>query len=141
MSLTQKREPVEYTVLERSLVGNKIYEVGETAMYDGLPSENLGPTCDEGRARAIEYVESNKARLAKMKEQYGDSATRGDPAAFSKLFLEELAKANAQHAEQMAALQAGLADAVGQAVAAALAAAAPAKGKAAKAAAESDAIA
>jgi hypothetical protein len=44
----QKRDPVEYIVLEKSLIGNEIFEAGTTVKYDGLPAENLQPTCDEG---------------------------------------------------------------------------------------------
>jgi hypothetical protein len=96
----QKRDPVEYIVLEKSLIGNEIFEAGTTAKYDGLPAENLQPTCDEGRARYQEYVESNAARLAKMREQYAEApGVAGDPNAFAAAFRKELAEANAQHAE------------------------------------------
>lgn len=123
-STVAPREAVAYTVLEKSLVGNKIYEAGETAMYDGLPAENLAPTCDVGRARYQEYLESNAERIAKMKEMHSDGAF-GDQAAFGKQFLEALAQANAEHAEQMAALQASQAELIAKAVAAALASAFP----------------
>lgn len=129
---TEKRAPVAYTVLEKSLVGNRIYEEGETAMYDGLPAENLAPQCDVGKARYQEYLESNNARVAAMKEKFADSSL-GDSAAFGKVFLEALAKSNAEHAEQMAAMQAGQAELISRAVAAALAATFPnGTGKAAK---------
>lgn len=62
----EKREPVEYEVLEKSLIGNEVFEAGSKAFYNGLPAENLKPLCAEGEARAAEYVESNKARVAKM---------------------------------------------------------------------------
>src|ERR1041385_2554376 len=95
----QKREPVAYTVVERSLVGNKIFEAGETAMYDGLPAENLAPTCDVGKARYQEYLESNNTRVKKMIEMnQADASGLGDAAAFGKMFLEALAKSNEEQA-------------------------------------------
>lgn len=120
------REAVAYTVVEKSLVGNKIYEAGETALYDGLPAENLAPQCDVGKARYQEYLASNAQRIATMKEMHADNGM-GDAAAFGKLFLEALAKSNAEHAEQMAALQASQVELIAGAVAAAMAAAGGAK--------------
>lgn len=67
-----KRQPVEYEVLEKSLIGNELFEAGSRAFYDGLPAENLKPLCAEGEKRAAEYIESNKARVAKM---IADNAT------------------------------------------------------------------
>lgn len=61
-----KRTPVEYLVKEKSLIGNELFEAGTNAFYDGLPAENLEPLCDEGRARYQEYLDSNKARVARM---------------------------------------------------------------------------
>lgn len=118
---TEKRDPVKYTVLERSLIGNRIYEEGETAEYDGLPAENLAPLCEVGRARYQEYLDSNKARVAKMMENHADSSV-GDAAAFAKQFMDALAAANAAHTEQMAALQESMAAAIADGIAAALAA-------------------
>jgi hypothetical protein len=123
---TEKREPVKYTVLKKSLVGNKIYEEGETVEYDGLPAENLAPQCEVGHARFQEYTETNKARVAKMMEFHGDAAKNvGDPAAFQAAFLEALAESNKVHAEQMAALQVAQADLIAKAVASAFATAFP----------------
>jgi hypothetical protein len=59
----------KYLVLEKSLIGNEIFEAGAVVEYDGFPSENLEPTCDEGRAKRAEYEASNKARVALMMEQ------------------------------------------------------------------------
>lgn len=125
-STVEKRDPVAYTVVERSLVGNKIYEAGETALYDGLPAENLAPTCDVGKARYQEYLDTNKARVAKMIEMNAaDASGLGDAATFGKMFLEALAKSNAEHAEQMEALRASMAEMTANAVAAAFATAFP----------------
>jgi hypothetical protein len=112
---TDKREPVKYTVLERSLVGNRIYEEGETAEYDGLPAENLSPQCDVGKARYQEYLDSNAERVKKMIEMNQDSGV-GDQAAFQKQFLTMLAEQNAMHAESMAALQAQMVELMAKAV-------------------------
>lgn len=97
------RAPVKYTVLARSLIGNTIYEEGQTAEYDGLPAENLAPTCDEGRARAIDYADSNTARIAKMRADNPEAGGM-DAAAFGKAVAAAIAKSNAEHAEQLAAL-------------------------------------
>lgn len=99
----------KYVVLEKSLIGNRMYEAGETAEYNGLPAENLQPTCDVGRARYQEYLKSNAARVATMKDQFSESAV-GDPAAFATA----VAKANA---EVLASIPGMVAAAVAQAIA------------------------
>ena len=97
----ETRKPVEYRVKEKSLIGNQLYEAGATVEYDGLPADNLEPLCDEGRARADEYEQSNKQRVANMIAANQESAV-GDPAAFAKQFAEALATERAEHAAQMA---------------------------------------
>jgi hypothetical protein len=94
------RQPVQYRVKEKSLIGNRIYEAGETAEYDGLPADNLEPLCDEGRARAAEYEESNKQRVATMIAANKESAV-GDPTAFAAAFAKQLAEERAEHQAQM----------------------------------------
>lgn len=98
----EKRTPVKYTVLERSLIGNEIHEVGAVVDYDGLPADNLAPTCDEGRARAAEYERSNAERVAKMKDQYADSSL-GDPQKLFEAFRKELAASQAVMVDTIAA--------------------------------------
>ena len=98
---TEQRAPVKYTVLERSLVGNEIFEVGAVVDYAGLPSENLAPTCDEGAARYQEYLASNKERVAAMIEQNREAGV-GDPAAFLAAFRKELAVSQASQAQVIA---------------------------------------
>jgi len=95
---------VTYTVLEKSLIGNQLYEAGETARYDGLPAENLAPTCDEGRARYADYLATNKARIARMNSMYSEQAAAGDPAAFQKAVAEAIAASNLEHDKRMADL-------------------------------------
>jgi hypothetical protein len=100
MATEEKRAPVKYTVLEKSLVGNEIFEEGAVVEYDGLPAENLAPMCDEGRARYQEYLDSNAERVRKMKADYGDQAgIAGDPEAFAKAVRAAIAEANAQQAD------------------------------------------
>ncbi|MEC5161719.1 MULTISPECIES: hypothetical protein [unclassified Janthinobacterium] len=56
----------KYLVKEKSLIGNELFEAGALVDYDGLPAENLEPTCDAGRAKYQEYLESNAARVRAM---------------------------------------------------------------------------
>ena len=91
----------QYKVLEKSLVGNEIYEEGAIVEYDGYPSGNLEPMCDEGRAKADELVEVNKKRIKQMQlDNPNTPVLDGD--AFAKAVAAELAKANKAHDEQMA---------------------------------------
>jgi len=98
------RKPVKYRLKEQSLIGNQIHPAGAEVEYDGLPAENLEPLCDEGRARAAEYVRSNAARVQKMVEANQESAV-GDPAAFAAAFAKQLAAERAEHQVQVAAQQ------------------------------------
>lgn len=93
----------KYLVKEKSLIGNEIFEAGQTVEYDGLPAENLEPIDDEGRAKYAEYLASNKARIAAMTEQYKDQPGVGDPAIFMAQFSKMLAEQQAQQAEQIGA--------------------------------------
>lgn len=83
-------QPVKYTVLEKSLVGNEIFEEGQTCQYAGLPSENLAPQCDIGRARYQKYLATNAARVAAMKEGYAETNIT-DPAAFAAAVAKAIA--------------------------------------------------
>lgn len=93
----------KYVVLEKSLLGNELHEAGAIVEYDGLPAENLQPTCDKGHARYQQYLASNTDRVAKLKEQYTESAV-GDPTKFAADFAKALAAQQAEHNAQMAAL-------------------------------------
>lgn len=99
------REPVKYRVKEKSLIGNDIVEEGGIALYAGLPSENLEPLCDVGRARAAEYKASNDERVKKMVAANSDTNHFGDPAKFMEAFTLELARERAEHQAQMAQQQ------------------------------------
>lgn len=94
----------KYIVLETSFIDAKVVHPGEEIEYAGLPAENLQPTDDEGRAKYQEYLESNKARVAKMIEENRESPTGG--IADSAKFFAELQK---MIAEGVAAAVAGLA--------------------------------
>lgn len=91
----------KYLVKEKSLIGNEIFEAGQTVEYDGLPAENLEPLDDEGRAKHEEYLASNKARIAAMTEQYKDQPSVGDPAIFMAQFSKMLADQQEKQAEQI----------------------------------------
>lgn len=96
----ETRKPIKYRVKEKSLIGNAIHEAGAEVEYDGLPADNLEPLCDDGHARAAEYVESNKQRVATMIAANQESAV-GDPAKFAEQFAKALAEERAEHAERM----------------------------------------
>jgi hypothetical protein len=83
--------PCTYLVKERSNLNNRMYEEGETVEYDGMPAENLEPTDAEGAARYQEYLESNKARQAAMREMFADSSV-GDAEKFAAALGKELSK-------------------------------------------------
>lgn len=94
------RKPVQYRVKEKSLIGNQIHEAGATVEYDGLPADNLEPLCEEGHARAAEYEQSNRDRVARMIAANQESAV-GDPAKFAEQFAKALAEERAEHAARM----------------------------------------
>lgn len=134
----QDQEIPKYVVQEKSLIGNEIHEAGAIVAYDGLPAENLEPTCDLGRARHQEYLDSNAKRVAALTAKYSESAV-GDPAKFMADFAKAQEDASVKQAEQIGA---AVATAVVQAMAAlfpngvqpaAPAAPVPAAAKAAKA--------
>jgi hypothetical protein len=102
-SAAAPREPVWYITKEKSLVGNDVHEAGTKVLYDGLPAENLEPTCDVGRGRYQEYLASNAERVAKLQQEFSTSAV-GDPAKFATDFAKVLAEQQAEHNAQMAAL-------------------------------------
>ena len=92
----------EYLVKEKSFIDNKIYEVGDTVNYDGLPADNLEPTCDAGRAKAAEYEESNKKRLAAVNSQFAESQI-ANGAEFAREFAKEMARLQFEDQKAVAA--------------------------------------
>ena len=111
----EPRKPVAYITTEKSLVGNEIHEAGARVMYDGLPAENLTPTCDVGRARYQEYLDSNKIRIdAMIAEAKGTDLNKMRDDLMERLAAKQVAATEAQTVQIGAA--------VAQAVVAALAA-------------------
>lgn len=98
--MPQDQEIPKYIVQEKSLVGNEIFEAGAIVPYDGLPAENLEPTCDLGRARRQEYLDSNAARVRAMTSQFTESAV-GDPTKFMADFVKAQEASAAKQAEQI----------------------------------------
>ncbi|CAB4120820.1 hypothetical protein UFOVP5_57 [uncultured Caudovirales phage] len=92
---------LKYKVLERSLIGNEIFEEGAIVDYDGYPSSNLEPQCDEGRAKASELVQINKQRIKQMQLDNPASPTI-DQDAFAKAIATAISASNAEHADRMA---------------------------------------
>lgn len=78
-----------YKVLEKSLVGNEVFEAGVEVEYDGYPSANLEPLCDQGRKKAVELEELNKKRVELMISQNPPAAGM-DAASFAKAIAEAL---------------------------------------------------
>ncbi|MGZ3184412.1 MAG: hypothetical protein ACXU8N_18400 [Telluria sp.] len=103
----------KYRVKEKSLIGNTLHEAGDIVEYDGLPAENLEPMCEEGEAKYQEYLASNRERVAKLNEQYSESAV-GDPTQFAAKFAAELQRSNE---EFKASIPGMIAAAVAQAMA------------------------
>jgi len=103
--------PIKYIVKEKSLIGNELFEAGaEVVLPEGtLPAENLQPICERGEAKHQEYLASNAARVAKMKEQFADPAA-GDAAALSKAIGEAVAKAIAEQNAEATELKARIAE-------------------------------
>lgn len=123
--MSETDTPIKYIVKEKSLIGNEIHEAGaEVTLPEGtLPAENLEPTCARGRAKHQEYLESNAARVAKMKEDFGSDP--GSNEALAKLIGAAVATALAEQRAADAVQAAALAEAT--ALAAAEAAKKPAK--------------
>jgi hypothetical protein len=114
-SKEEVRGPVKYITKEKSLVGNEVHEAGVEVMYDGLPAENLEPTCSIGRARYQEYLKSNAERVAKMIEDAkGTDLNKMQQDLMASLAQKQLDAIEAQPAQ--------IAAAVAQAVIAAMAA-------------------
>jgi hypothetical protein len=103
--------PIKYIVKEKSLIGNEIFEPGaEVTLPEGtLPAENLEPTCDRGRAKFQEYLESNAARVATMRENF--AAESGSNEVLAKLIGAAVASALADQKREQEDLAARLAEA------------------------------
>jgi len=94
---------LQYEVLERSLIGNQVFEPGAIVPYDGYPSANLKPTCAEGEAKAAELVQINADRVKQMQLDNPASPVM-DVEGFAKAIASAIAEANAEQADKLAAL-------------------------------------
>lgn len=92
---------VSYKVLEKSLIGNEIFEAGQTVEWDGHPGTNMEPTCDEGRARLQKTLELNRENREKIARDYAPVAGL-TPDDFMKAFRKELAESQASQAQVIA---------------------------------------
>lgn len=90
--------PIKYITLEKSLVGNEMFEAGaEVVLPEGtLPAENMQATCERGEAKKAEYEASNKARIARQAEQYSDTASTAQMEAMSKMIAKAVTEALAE---------------------------------------------
>ena len=88
--------PIKYIVKEKSLIGNEIFEAGaEVTLPEGtLPAENLEPMCERGQAKVQEYIASNNARIAKMKDAFSEDT--GSNEAMAKMIARAVATALAE---------------------------------------------
>lgn len=82
----------KYRVLEKSLIGNAIFEAGAEVEYDGLPSGNLEPLCDNGRAKAAEAAAASKASIDQLIRDY-QPPTGIDPEKFAASIARAVAEA------------------------------------------------
>lgn len=87
----------KYRVLEKSLIGNQIVEAGEEVEYDGLPSGNLEPLCDEGRAKAEEAKLASRKSLDQLISDYKPPSGT-DPVAFAGAIAKAITDAMAANA-------------------------------------------
>jgi hypothetical protein len=69
--------PIKYIVKEKSLIGNELFEAGaEVTLPEGtLPAENLEPMCERGQAKYKEYLASNAARVARMRDAFSEDTS------------------------------------------------------------------
>jgi len=113
MTDTVDNSPIQYITLEKSLIGNELFEAGATVtLPEGtLPADNLQAIDARGEAKKAEYVASNKARILAMQEQFGGQPLNNgvDPVALSKAIAAAVADAMATQAAEKAAQDATIA--------------------------------
>lgn len=86
----------KYRVLEKSLIGNSIFEAGAEVDYDGLPSGNLEPLDDAGRAKAAEAMAASRAGIDQLIRDY-QPPTGIDPEKFAASIARAVAEAIADN--------------------------------------------
>ena len=67
----------KYKVLQKSFIGNRLVEEGETIDYDGEPSDNLEPV-DKAAKKAAESVDTDAA-AAESSARLAAAANTGSP--------------------------------------------------------------
>lgn len=85
----------KYRVLEMSFINDRIVQAGEEIEYAGDPSDNLEPLCEEGQAAVAAYAEKEKARIAKLVDQFGPASGQSAIGNMDE-FVKQLAQANAE---------------------------------------------
>jgi hypothetical protein len=106
--------PIQFIVLEKSLLGNELFEEGAvvTLPKGTLPAGNLRAVDARGEALRAAYEASNRARVAQMNEQYGNTplANGVDPVALSKAIAAAVADALQTQAAEAATQAAVIAE-------------------------------
>ncbi len=107
-----KPELLTYVLTETALMndpdGNcRIYQAGSEIQYAGLPSENMIPVCDKGRARrkeAIEYDAKGRFATQASIENIGSVEREAAEAAVKKAKdkAKTLAREKKEQAEDLA---------------------------------------
>lgn len=67
----------KYKVLQKSFIGNRLVEEGETVDYDGEPSDNLEPI-DKAAKKVVESIDPDAA-AAEAAERLAAAANSGSP--------------------------------------------------------------
>lgn len=90
--------PIKYITTEKSLVGNELFEAGaEVVLPEGtLPAANMQATCARGEAKKAEYEASNRERIARLADQYSDTASTAQMEAMSKMVAKAVTEALAE---------------------------------------------
>jgi hypothetical protein len=89
----------KYRVLRQSLIGERVYEVGDEVEYDDHPSDNLEPL-DAAAKKAVEKAEEHFAaeRAAQQLQSNPQAAAMG-AAVVNELQKRELTKGGGKHVE------------------------------------------
>lgn len=76
-----------YKVLRDSYINHVLVEEGSEVDYDGLPSDNLEPTCAEGKKQAAAFIKADAERRAGLKIENADSTVAIDPKAIAEAMV------------------------------------------------------
>lgn len=67
----------KYKVLQKSFIGNRLVEEGETVDYDGEPSDNLEPV-DKAAKKVVDSIDADAA-AAEAAKRLEAAANSGNP--------------------------------------------------------------